>query len=444
LISIPAAIGMSSLEGDFAVEDFLDEESDFAVGVHELNQRFATEGEPANLLIIGDVLDPEVYASIDVFRQQMNELPEGVPDKVTRQPDGTIDLLALDEMVLAAQGSLVLNSTPFEMAGWNVSETEHGVGCPNQGSSLFVDTSDRDCLTFFYGFLSLYGVPGTGPIPDIPPSIVRLYITPDEPLDPLQPWLDINGNPASYSLMQIRFGVTQPEDFPGLGEGIEEIWRDLSVFTNLSSGTFSTIGEQEDGKPLTWVMLTGRPITRYAASTAMQEEMQSSLVLGSFFVLISLSIGFRSFSQALVTFLPILVVVVWLYGLMFILGASLNIVTVTIATISLGVGIDYCIHVTERYRESKSMGKNHQECLHSIGGACGLALIGSATSDIVGFGVIALSPMGLFSSFGIFSAAMIALSLFASLVLTTSLLGLSAYFHSRNGHKKSPLYDDAE
>ena len=33
--------------------------------------------------------------------------------------------------------------------------------------------------------------------------------------------------------------------------------------------------------------------------------------------------------------------------------------------------------------------------------------------------------MGLFSSFGIFSAAMIALSLFASLVLTTSLLGLN-------------------
>ncbi len=444
LISIPSAIGMASLEGDFAVEDFLDEESDFAVGVHELNQRFATEGEPANLLIIGDVLDPEVYASIDVFRQRMNELPEGVPDKVTRQPDGTIDLLALDEMVFAAQGSLVLNSTPFEQAGWIVNSSEHGVGCPNQGSSLFVDTTDRDCLAFFYGFLSLYGVPGTGPIPDIPPSIVRLYITPDVQLDPLQPWLDINGNPASYSLMQIRFGVTQPEDFPGLGEGIKEIWRDLSVFTNLSSGTFSTIGEEESGKPLTWVMLTGRPITRYAASTAMQEEMQSSLVLGSLFVLISLSIGFRSFSQALVTFIPILVVVVWLYGLMFVLGASLNIVTVTIATISLGVGIDYCIHVTERYRESKAMGRTHQECLHSIGGACGLALFGSATSDIVGFSVIALSPMGLFSSFGIFSAAMIALSLFASLVLTTSLLGLNEQYRSKMNLQTFHMNDDAE
>ena len=50
--------------------------------------------------------------------------------------------------------------------------------------------------------------------------------------------------------------------------------------------------------------------------------------------------------------------------------------------------------------------------------------MGSATSDIAGFLVIALSPMGLFANFGVFSAAMIALSLFASLVLTTAALGL--------------------
>ena len=119
---------------------------------------------------------------------------------------------------------------------------------------------------------------------------------------------------------------------------------------------------------------------------------------------------------------------------MYVLGASLNIVTVTIATISLGVGIDYCIHVTERYRESKKNGLDHDECLKTIGGACGLALFGSATSDIIGFCVIALSPMGLFSSFGIFSAAMIALSLFASLVLTTSLLGIvEVYVNQRKG-----------
>ena len=171
-------------------------------------------------------------------------------------------------------------------------------------------------------------------------------------------------------------------------------------------------------------MLTGKPVIRYEASTQMQDEMQSSLLLGALFVFIVLSIGFGSPKQAMLSLGPIMIVVVWLYGLMYIAGASLNIVTVTIATISLGVGIDYCIHVNERYKEERNKGRKHSEGLISVGGACGLALVGSAASDIAGFSVIALSPMGLFSSFGVFSSAMIALSLFASLVLTTAALGI--------------------
>jgi len=426
LLTIPAAWGMAQLEGDFAIEDFLDERSDFAIGVYEISQRFANEGEPANLLIEGDVLDPEVFAAIDAFRQNMDDLPEGVPDKITRQPDGTIDILALDEMVFAAQGSLVLDPTPFEAAGWVVNETGHGMNCSTAGSGPMVDLTDRECLAFFFGFLSLNGVPGIGPIPNIPPSIVALYIAPEIELNPSQPWLDINGEPAEYERMLIRFGMTAPEDFPGMARGMEEVWRDLSPFTNLSTGDRYQQGASSEEKPLTWVMPTGRPVTRFVASTAMQDEMQSSLGLGSLFVFITLSLGFRSFKQASVTLIPILLVVVWLYGLMYMAGSSLNIVTVTIATISLGVGIDYCIHVTERYREGREAGESHNEALIGIGGACGLALIGSAASDIAGFSVIALSPMGLFTNFGIFSAAMIAFSLIASLVLTTAALGLIA------------------
>ena len=430
-ITIPAAIGMSQLEGDFAVEDFLDERSDFAMGVKIVTESFSDEGEPAYLLIEGDVLDPEVYAAIDLFRVEMGILPDGVADKITHLPNGDIDIMALDEMVFAAQGSLAINSTPFEQAGWNTTEEGHGMNCSDADSGLLMDTKDRDCLSFFYGFLSVYGIPGAGPIPDIPANIVELYIKPEVELDPSKPWLDINGEPAQYDRMLIRFGMTSPEDFPGMGEGLEELWRDLGVFTNLSTGTTLEAGPESEDKPLTWVMPTGRPITRYVASTAMQDEMQSSLVLGSLFVFITLSIGFRSPKQAAVTLIPILLVVVWLYGLMNAAGSSLNIVTVTIATISLGVGIDYCIHVTERYRESREKGESHHEALVAVGGACSMALIGSAASDSAGFLVIAISPMGLFSNFGIYSAAMIVLSLIASLILTTAALGLLSSFKEK-------------
>ena len=424
LVTIPAAVGMNNLEGDFAVEDFLDESSDFAYGVNEITVRFADEGEPAVLLIEGDVADPLVFAAIDEFRSEMNIHAEDIPDKITRQPDGNIDILALDEMLYYAQASMRYNTTPFEQAGWLVEEDGHGMNCSSGTNSDIADFDDRDCLIFFYGYSYLYGVPGAGPIPSIPASIVRLYISPTVELNQTQPWLDIDGQPAQYQRMLIRFGITSPEDFPSMKGGMEELWRDLSVFTNLSSGTYQSAGEKVDDKPLTWVMPSERPITRYIASTAMQNEMQSSLLLGSLFVFITLTIGFKSPKQATVTLVPILLVVVWLYGIMYATGASLNIVTVTIATISLGVGIDYCIHVTERYREGRERGDSHHAALIGVGGACGLALVGSAASDIAGFLVIALSPMGLFSNFGTYSAAMIALSLIASLVLTTASLGL--------------------
>ncbi|MCH1527421.1 MAG: efflux RND transporter permease subunit [Candidatus Poseidoniaceae archaeon] len=413
LLTIPAAWGMMQLEGDFAVDDFLDEESDFAIGVDIVTNRFSDEGEPAMLLIEGDVADPDVFRSINDFRLNADKKTDGVADKLTRTPDGTVDILAVDEFVYAASASMLSDATPFWDRGFNES------GCETTGLFSTPNFEDRDCIIFFYGVLSLDGIPGT----EVPSSLVDLYIAPSEEIDPERVWLSTEGNEITYDMMIIRFGITSPENFPTMGPGLEEVKRDLSPLLNLSSGTWEEPGDVEEDKPLTWVMLTGKPIIRFVASDKMQSEMQSSLFLGSVFVLITLSIGFRSVKQAMVSLTPILLVVIWLYGLIYALGYSLNIVTVTIATISLGVGIDYCIHVTERYREEKEKGRSHKQALHGVGGACALALVGSAISDVAGFSIIATSSMGLFNTFGLFSSMMIILSLIASMVLTTAALG---------------------
>ena len=419
LLTIPAAWGMMQLEGDFAVDDFLDEESDFAKGVEIVSSRFSDEGEPAMLLIEGDVADPKVFRAIDEFRQNANLKTEGVVDKMTRTPDGSVDILAIDEFVFAASASLMGDPQPFWDRGFNES------GCSTSGILSAPNLDDRDCLVFFYGVLTLDGIPGT----EVPSSLMDLYIAPSETIDPERAWLSTTGNPIEYDMMIIRFGITSPENFPTMGPGIDEIKRDLDPLLNLSSGTWEERGDTEEDKPLSWVMLTGKPITRFVASDRMQDEMQSSLFLGSVFVLITLSIGFRSFKQAVISLTPILLVVVWLYGLIYAFGYSLNIVTVTIATISLGVGIDYCIHVTERYREEKEKGGDHTKALKGVGGACALALVGSAISDMAGFSIIATSSMGLFNTFGLFSAIMILLSLIASMVITTAGLGI---MHNRS------------
>jgi hypothetical protein len=147
-------------------------------------------------------------------------------------------------------------------------------------------------------------------------------------------------------------------------------------------------------------------------------------ICGLLVFILNLFWGERALGLSMITTFPILLVVIWLYGMIETAGYGLNMVTVAIAAMSLGVGIDYVIHVVERFREERDKGRSVHASLVAMGGASGLALVGSAVSDATGFAIISTSPMGFFATFGLFCALMIVLSLIASLVISSSMLGI--------------------
>lgn len=466
---------MMSLEGDFKVEDFLDEESDFAQGVMLVNTRFSDEGEPAAVIIEGDVLDPRVYAAMQATRENMANVSENDPGKYTSTPLGTPEMHGVDELVWLAKTSMAMNSTPFVNAGWNSA----GLDCDTESNGL-PDESDRDCLRFMFGFVFTHGIPAGGLVPEIPATIAKLHILPDCELDPEAVHLCEDGGIPEYKRMTMVWGIANPEQFSVVELVLAELKIDLQPFQNLAAQDISTradIDSASEEFPVTWAIPTGDPVTRYVAASSMQNEMQGTLLLGVLFCLITLWWGFRriesgfsdwsqkdlllsspvilaitayvyftlgagyaavigvwlvvgaglwgarALSTAMFTTVPIVVVIVWLYAIIAAAGYGLNMVTVAIATMSLGVGIDYVIHVVERYREERSEGASVDVSIRAIGGAAGLALFGSAASDVTGFLIIAQSPMGFFASFGLFCAAMIGLSLFASMITTPAMLG---------------------
>jgi predicted RND superfamily exporter protein len=130
----------------------------------------------------------------------------------------------------------------------------------------------------------------------------------------------------------------------------------------------------------------------------------------------------RSLRFALVAIAPILIVVAWLYALMYFLGFSLNIVTATIGAISIGVGIDYAIHFTMRYREEFARTGRRIEAVETTGSGTGSALIASAASSIIGFAIMGFAPMPMFATYGLLTALMIFLAAAASLVVLPALL----------------------
>ena len=77
---------MYSLEGDFQIDDFLDEDSDFAQGVFLVNQRFM-DGEPGYILVEGDIANPKVIEAIGKTRENMNSHDRELdPDQISRTP----------------------------------------------------------------------------------------------------------------------------------------------------------------------------------------------------------------------------------------------------------------------------------------------------------------------------------------------------------------------
>ncbi len=170
------------------------------------------------------------------------------------------------------------------------------------------------------------------------------------------------------------------------------------------------------------VGLTGSAFVREGQLDATTKSLQTSLPIAAAAALVLLLLTMRSLRYAVVTIIPIGLVVAWLYALMYLLGFSLNLVTATIGAISIGVGIDYSIHMTERFREELSRAATEMQALRQAADGTGVALVASAVSSIVGFTILGLAPMPMFSSFGFLTAIMIFLALAASLAVLPSLL----------------------
>jgi predicted RND superfamily exporter protein len=180
--------------------------------------------------------------------------------------------------------------------------------------------------------------------------------------------------------------------------------------------------ELEALHPGSGATLTGTPIVRQASLDAVSRSLQTSVPIAVLLCLL-VSWGFmRSLRYALASLAPILLVVAWLYGFMYVAGFSVNLVTATIGAISIGVGIDFATHMTMRYREELAVRASRMDALHAAAAGTGIALVGSAVSSAVGFAILAFAPMPMFASYGLLTAVMIGLALAASLLVLPGLL----------------------
>jgi hypothetical protein len=134
----------------------------------------------------------------------------------------------------------------------------------------------------------------------------------------------------------------------------------------------------------------------------------------------------RSFQGSIFSVILISLVILINFGVMGWTGIPLDIVTVLISSIGIGVGIDYSIHIFSRYLEEVKSGKNVDKAIIEAISTTGRSIINNAGAIIGGFFILVFSSFPPFRYFGLLvSLIMLAAALGALLFIPAAIKFMS-------------------
>jgi len=165
-----------------------------------------------------------------------------------------------------------------------------------------------------------------------------------------------------------------------------------------------------------------------------------SLFMSLLVVFIIISIGFKSLEAGLLQIVPLVFAVLMLFGLMGYFGIELNFMTAFQASILIGVGVDYTIHVVWRFREEKRMGYGDAESVQRMFQATGRGIVFNALAVIIGFVALLFSGFLPVRFFGVMMVAIIFVCLIGAVLLVPAIcMVLKPKFLQQQVNRKEKL-----
>ena len=148
------------------------------------------------------------------------------------------------------------------------------------------------------------------------------------------------------------------------------------------------------------------------------------LTLGAVFlgIMLMFLVLFRSLSISLVAMLPNLLAAGVVLGGMGLFGIPLDMMTITIAAITVGIGVDHAIHYITRFKREFEVDGDYVATMHRAHASIGRALFYTAITIIVGFSILALSNFIPSVYFGLLTGLAMLAALLGSMTLLPKLL----------------------
>ncbi len=152
-------------------------------------------------------------------------------------------------------------------------------------------------------------------------------------------------------------------------------------------------------------------------------------LMGMFWIL------FKSVKVALIAIVPNLLAVGAVLGFMGWLNIPLDMMTITIAAISMGIAVDNTIHYIYRFKKEFEINRGYIRTVHHCHGSIGYAMYYTSVTIIIGFSILVLSNFLPSIYFGLLTGLAMFIALFAALTLLPQLLVVFRPFGPEVGNK---------
>ena len=163
-------------------------------------------------------------------------------------------------------------------------------------------------------------------------------------------------------------------------------------------------------------ILTGINLVSATLRRIVKADAVRSTLIGLLAVVVVMTIAFRRFVLAALTFVPFLAGIAAMFGLMALAGLQFNFMNIFVGLMILGCGTDYAVYILHRYRESPAD-------FDRTASDTGKAVVMAALTTVVGYGSFALShypglrSIGYASFFGIFFSGLAAITLLPAILV---------------------------
>ena len=184
-------------------------------------------------------------------------------------------------------------------------------------------------------------------------------------------------------------------------------------------------------------------LTLVGGYSLVEKEMSESIVKGQYYsllfafiaIFLLLAIIFKSISAGLLGSLPLVFAVLCTFGFMGWSGIKLDIVTALLSSVSIGLGVDFTIHMFWRMKSEISSGRDYREAAVTALKTAGRGITINALSVMLGFSILFFSSFPIIKSFALLIILSLLFCLVSSLLLVPAICIIFKPTFLKNGKK---------